>query len=436
MSDTALSFSALGDETQLTIAPKDRMGFEMNGAEVVWATSDESIVAVSDSGLVTATGIGDATITVTSGPLEATASVMVKLWTSVSVGQSHSCAITTSAEAYCWGSNQYDQLGLGESMSDSSEVEVPTLVSGGHSWESISSGDQHTCGVTSAGDAYCWGNAGYSRMGDGTSGSTRPTPSLVIGGHSWASMSGGRRHTCGITRYTEAGCWGDNYYRQLGDSTRSTRSSPRLVSDGHSWASISAGYDHSCGVTTSSQAYCWGNGQASKLGYGDNESRIAPTLVRNGLVWQSISTGRYHTCGIVANNDAYCWGYNGNGRLGDGTYNSTVAEPRAKVVDIMDGWASISAAYSHTCAVTVIGEGYCWGSGGSGRLGNGTSGTRRRPTLINGLHEWEVISSRWYHNCGVTTDGAIYCWGSGGSGQLGDGQGSTNYLPVRVLSAW
>ncbi|HCK35456.1 MAG TPA: hypothetical protein DHW20_09860, partial [Gemmatimonadetes bacterium] len=41
-----------------------------------------------------------------------------------------------------------------------------------------------------------------------------------------------------------------------------------------------------------------------------------------------------------------------------------------------------------------------------------------------------------YHNCGVTTDGAIYCWGSGGSGQLGDGQGSTNYLPTRVLSAW
>ena len=168
----------------------------------------------------------------------------------------------------------------------------------------------------------------------------------------------------------------------------------------------------------------------------DNESRIAPTLVRNGFVWQSISTGRYHTCGIVANNDAYCWGYNGNGRLGDGTYNSTVAEPRAKVVDIMDGWQSISAAVSHTCAVSVIGEGYCWGSGGSGRLGNGTSGTRRRPTLINGLHEWQTISSKWYHNCGVTTDGAIYCWGSGGSGQLGDGQGSTNYLPVRVLVAW
>ena len=47
LSDTALSFSALGDETQLTIAPKDRMGNEMSGAEVVWATSDESIVAVS-----------------------------------------------------------------------------------------------------------------------------------------------------------------------------------------------------------------------------------------------------------------------------------------------------------------------------------------------------------------------------------------------------
>ena len=436
LSDTALSFSALGDETQLTIAPKDRMGYEMSGAEVVWATSDESIVAVSDSGLVTATGIGDATITVTSGSLEATASVIVKVWTSVSVGQSHTCALTTSAEAYCWGSNGYDQLGLGDSMSDTAEVGTPTLVSGGHSWESISSGDQHTCGVSVAGDAYCWGRADYSRIGDGTSGSTRPSPTLVIGGHSWGLISGGRRHTCGITRYTEVGCWGDNYYRQLGDSTRTRRSSPRLVSGGHAWQSISAGYDHSCGVTTSSQAYCWGNGQASKLGYGDNESRIAPTLVRNGYVWQSISAGRYHTCGTVATAEAYCWGYNGNGRLGDGTYNSTVPEPRAKVVDIMDGWKSIVAAYAHTCAVTVIGEGYCWGSGGSGRLGNGTSGTRRRPTLINGLHEWEMISSRWYHNCGVTTDGAIHCWGSGGSGQLGDGRLSTSGLPVRILAAW
>ena len=46
----------------------------------------------------------------------------------------------------------------------------------------------------------------------------------------------------------------------------------------------------------------------------------AATVHTNGTTtWMSISAGYSHTCAITTNNQAYCWGYNGYGQLGDNT---------------------------------------------------------------------------------------------------------------------
>ena len=147
-------------------------------------------------------------------------------WKMISVGQSHACGITNSDQAYCWGNNTSSELGDG-----STEIRPsPTLVSGGHTWQSISAGVSHTCAVTASGDAYCWGAGGHSRLGTGgPSFSNHTTPNLVSGNHSWSSISAGWRNTCGLTTSGEAYCWGDNTRGQIGNGTTIESHEPPLA---------------------------------------------------------------------------------------------------------------------------------------------------------------------------------------------------------------
>ena len=72
---------------------------------------------------------------------------------SVDVGNIHTCALSITGNAYCWGFNDFGQLGDGSTTGSL----TPVLVSGGIRFSSISTRGGHTCGVTSVGDMYCWG---------------------------------------------------------------------------------------------------------------------------------------------------------------------------------------------------------------------------------------------------------------------------------------
>jgi len=68
-------------------------------------------------------------------------------------GVNHTCGLTATGEAYCWGSNAYGQLGdIGGSRA------LPTNpVLGGHQFAELRSGDDNSCGRTVAGEVWCWG---------------------------------------------------------------------------------------------------------------------------------------------------------------------------------------------------------------------------------------------------------------------------------------
>ena len=185
------------------------------------------------------------------------------------------------------------------------------------SFASVSASSGHSCGVTAANDAYCWGVNSWGHLGDGTT-ATRSTPTLVTGGLSFASVSVGGGHSCGVTVQGAAYCWGENVQGQLGDGTRDTtnrRSLPTAVLGGLSFASVSAGRSHTCGVTATGDAYCWG--QNPSLGDGSTTSSPTPVLVAGGLSFASVSVGVLHICGVTVGGLGYCWGVNGAGQLGD-----------------------------------------------------------------------------------------------------------------------
>ena len=239
----------------------------------------------------------------------------------VSAGGSHSCALI-SGSAFCWGRGVEGQLGAG---AFGILALTPVASASGLVFEGLDAGSNHTCGVTAVGDAYCWGDGGNGRLGDGSS-SDSSLPVLVSGGLAFFSVSAGQFHTCGVTDGLGAYCWGSNNNGKLGDGSGSLSSVPVLVSGGLTFASVSAGSQHTCGVTTDGAAYCWGSNSNGKLGDGSGSLSSVPVLVSGGLTFASVSAGSQHTCGVTTAGDVYCWGNNGNGQLGEcrTMYSATV----------------------------------------------------------------------------------------------------------------
>ena len=226
-------------------------------------------------------------------------------FTAIGIGRSHACGVTTTRVAYCWGDNQFGQLGTGDRVSQT----IPTTVAEVLTLAAIGTGTEHTCGLTTVGTAYCWGENDVGQLGTGDTVS-RTTPSPVTGGLTFTAISTGTYHTCGLTAAGTAYCWGGD----LGYIV--TMTSPTAVAGGLTFGAISAGGLHTCGLTTSGVAYCWGD-----LLSGTRDS--IPVPVVGGLRFATITAGFDYTCGLTIGGAAYCWGDNYWGQLGNGTHEFT-----------------------------------------------------------------------------------------------------------------
>ncbi len=213
-----------------------------------------------------------------------------KTLTQISTDYRHTCAVDSAGAAFCWGDNTYGQLGDGTTRQRDSPVAVRmTGVLAGKILTQIATGYYHTCALDSTGKAYCWGDDTYGELGDNRRAQDSLPVALdtagVLAGARLAQLSAAGYHTCGLDSAGLAYCWGDNAFGETGNDTTTSGRAPTAVYlagalAGVALTQISSGLLHTCALDRRANSFCWGDNTYGQLGDNTTTQRIVPVLVR------------------------------------------------------------------------------------------------------------------------------------------------------------
>ena len=328
---------------------------------------------------------------------------------SVSAGGSHSCALTMAGAVWCWGDNSSGQLGDGTTRPSLLPVAVRGLDDPA---VALSAGASHTCVVTRSGGAACWGGNGEGQLGDGGSlpdedgAQISSAPVHVVGlPDQLVSVSASLVHTCAVTVTRRVVCWGENSLGQLGDGAvlgllarRPARRPPVEVVGLSGVTDVTTGVSHTCALTDTGGVLCWGANDQGQLGDG------RPTVPfdesgESGAVWpgrsvpgavvglaagvRSISAAQ-RTCAVTAARAVACWGPSETGEPGDGTGDGTATSSSVptETVGSSPGASVVLLGALNACVATDDDAVSCWGENAWGQLGDGTTLWRRSPVPL------------------------------------------------------
>ena len=226
----------------------------------------------------------------------------------MALGWDHTCVVWDNYSISCWGGNDYGQLGLdsttdigdgaGEMGDNLDFVDLPGTAS------AITAGDGFTCAIVddSGSDrAFCWGLNDYGQLGiesitnvgDGSGVSMSSIVNTDLTKEVYA-IDAGEDHACAIVNYGSyraVQCWGNGADGRLGYGSQDNRGTGpgstngmgtnlpyvRLTNSGSHYAyyanNIEVGAGTSCVKMDSKDVICWGDNGIGQLGYGDTEDR-------------------------------------------------------------------------------------------------------------------------------------------------------------------
>lgn len=364
-------------------------------------------------------------------------------------GDYHVCALSEAGTVRCWGAPDYgrlgqpgyndydDAIGDDEPPSDWDPVVVASDAI------DLVAGADHSCVLRAGGQVRCWGANGYGRLGYGHTDSVGddetpedagdvPLPGPV------ASLAAGDSHTCAVLEDGRVVCWGANNSGQLGLGHTDTIGDDETV-DGATGivplpgaaVEVAAGYEHTCARLEGGDVICWGRQAEAQLGtgapdpIGDDEpvSAIGPIDLGGPAV--DIDTSSNHTCAVLEDGGVRCWGSNGSGQLGNGDENfNNVGDRKTPaeegVVMLEEPAVAVEAGSSHTCAVLVTGDVRCWGSDTANGVPDtyGSSAVPFSPARIGG--PVQRLWAGYDFNCAVLDSAGVRCWGNNSGGVLGN----------------
>ena len=338
----------------------------------------------------------------------------------------YTCATSREGQVLCWGNSigQESILGL---PSDSVEEFARFSSPDGSPFTSVATGFRTVCGLTTRGAAFCWGSNEWGQLGDGSLDKQHSVITPVADGHRFQKLRMGRERACAISDAERLYCWGSGMNGALGAASRErcayqigleredidtvyapcTRK-PIAILPNARFRDVAVGDDHACALDVEGALYCWG--YVYNIDF--HESR--PVRIGENVRLVALTSGSRHICGLDVTGTAYCWGRNWRGQLGQ-------PAPQAGSRDLMRvagpvRFLTLTAGDDHTCGLSVDGRAYCWGKDGDRQLGIGASrlddpGTAV-PSPVAGNLRFTSISAGAGHTCAISTKGAMFCWGS------------------------
>ena len=258
------------------------------------------------------------------------------------------------------------------------------------------------------------------------------------------SVQDGAYHGCAAVSDGSAQCWqldagNGNISGQLGNGTTTAasalyRATPVLKAAATPLTDVAAvaqgTSNAACAITTAGNLYCWGdlswivdNGTALKTGYAQPITTDGSTKLENVL---QVALGYKNACALIAGsaaNEVWCWGSNGTGELGQSDtlgrqYPIKVlglTNPTYLVMAPEQDYGGIDAT---VCALDAD-KVRCWGNNDSGAAGvNSATTPTPSPTLVvtqSGSTLDNVVDVEPGFNAfaALRSDGTLWQWGRG-----------------------
>lgn len=210
----------------------------------------------------------------------------------ITAGGGHTCALDAGGRAWCWGAGGNGELGGGSAARG---IPRPTRVAGDLAFADVHAGTGLTCAVATDGAGWCWGRNDFGQLGGGGSaapGAAHAEPRRVAGDVAFSIVRAGAMHVCGLDRQGAAWCWGRGEFGQLGGAPADERCAvqmtpgapcatrPDRVRGGLVFRDLAAGIYHTCALTAGGEVYCWGANGYGGVGNGGYEPAHAPVRVR------------------------------------------------------------------------------------------------------------------------------------------------------------
>ena len=374
---------------------------------------------------------------------------------SLALGGNHTCVIDTKEQLWCWGYNNYGQLGINSQTSSST---LKLVSSFNRPQQVVAAGTYQTCAIDIDRQLSCWGYCANGQIGNvgsctGSSCTTtnpncRSTPVNLTAVPNAVAVATGSSHTCAVNNSNQLFCWGSNNYRQLGNATLVTYSdypNPQRVTALSNVVAVAAGYYHTCAVTNSSgSGYvdCWGNNTSGQIGNSTTNSPVTDPYRISVLSGKAVAVaaGAGHTCALNNEGRIWCWGNNAQGQIGNSVVSPTSTTYVLTLYEIPTSGlrnraVAIAAGGYHTCALSDDGKVWCWGRNNEGQLGLGDNVTpRTSPSSIPYFNNNAAvaIAAGSNHTCAITENNELLCWGSNSNGQLGVSGVTTSHTPLPI----
>ena len=335
-------------------------------------------------------------------------------------------------KVYVWGFNYNGALGVGNTTNYSSPVQLGALTT----WSQVATGGNSysTLGIIS-GALYAWGYNLKGQLGVGNT-TSYSSPVQVGALTTWKHIANNQGMSAAIKKDGTLWTWGDNSAGQLGVGDTTNRSSPVQVGALTDWASVAVGGGKSCvAIKFDGSLYAWGQNSSGELGVGNTTNYSSPVQVGALTNWLSVACTYYSVLAKKTDGTLWAWGGNSLGQVGDST-NTNRSSP-VQIGSDTD-WAQISGGDNFHAAIKTNGTSWAWGQNSNGKLGDGSTTNRNSPVQIGALTNWSISAAAGGATYWVKTDGTLWSVGRGAFGTLGVGNTTDYSSPVQVgaLTTW